>query len=178
MNNTAASEALLQGAGSPGIDASQCLKDFDDHLTRVQGLAPRTREGYCFWVRRFLARFCALDAPGWSSLRAEHVTTFVQQEASRLHLTSIFACNTGHGHSRVPALPYVFRGDPQRSGSSCSANAPMEAHRTSAVSAFRRRGTCGWRRFGRNSQRVTQPRDSLAARAHGIARRRSQQALA
>ena len=85
MNNTAASEALPQEVRPPGVDASQCLKDFDDHLTRVQGLAPRTRQSYCFWVSRFLARFCALDAPDWSSLRAEHVTTFVQREASRLH---------------------------------------------------------------------------------------------
>ncbi|MGO8855569.1 MAG: tyrosine-type recombinase/integrase [Steroidobacteraceae bacterium] len=85
MNNTAASEALQQEVRPPGVDASQCLKDFDDHLTRVQGLAPRTRQSYCFWVSRFLARFCALDAPDWSSLRAEHVTTFVQREASRLH---------------------------------------------------------------------------------------------
>jgi len=85
VNNTAISEALRQAIRPPGIDVSQCLNDFDEHLTRVQGLAPRTRQGYCFWVSRFLARFRALDAPDWSSLRAEHVTTFVQQEASRLH---------------------------------------------------------------------------------------------
>jgi hypothetical protein len=48
MNNTAASEALQQGLRLPGIDASQCLKDFDDYLMRVQGLAPKTRKGYCF----------------------------------------------------------------------------------------------------------------------------------
>src|SRR6266481_475888 len=85
MNNTAVSEALQQAARPPGIDASQCLKNFDDYLTRVQGLAPRTRQGYCFWVSRFLARFCTTAAPDWSSLRAEHLTTFVEQEASRLH---------------------------------------------------------------------------------------------
>jgi len=85
MKNTAVSKALQQGVQPPGIDASQCLKDFDDYLTRVQGLAPRTRQGYCFWVSRFLARFCTTAAPDWSSLRAEHLTTFVEQEASRLH---------------------------------------------------------------------------------------------
>ena len=85
MNSTAVSEALQQAARPPGIDASQCLKDFADHLTRVQGLAPRTRQSYCFWVSRFLARFSATAAPDWSSLRGEDLTTFVQQEASRLH---------------------------------------------------------------------------------------------
>ncbi len=36
MNNTAASEALQQGVRPLGIDASQCLKDFDDHLINLQ----------------------------------------------------------------------------------------------------------------------------------------------
>jgi hypothetical protein len=87
-NNTAASKASQQGVQPPAIDASQFLKDFDDYLMRVQGLAPRTRSGYCFWASRFVARFCAMDAPDWSSLRAEHLTMFVQQEASRLHRDS------------------------------------------------------------------------------------------
>jgi hypothetical protein len=55
MNSTAVSEALQQAVRPAGIDASQCLKDFADYLTRVQGLAPRTRQSYCFWVSRFLA---------------------------------------------------------------------------------------------------------------------------
>jgi hypothetical protein len=51
MNNTAASKALQQGVQPPAIDASQFLRDFDDYLMRVQGLALRTRSGYCFWAR-------------------------------------------------------------------------------------------------------------------------------
>ena len=50
MNNTAASKASQQGVQPPAIDASQFLKDFDDYLMRVQGLALRTRSGYCFWA--------------------------------------------------------------------------------------------------------------------------------
>jgi site-specific recombinase XerD len=88
MNNTAVSEALQQAIRPPGIDAPQCLKDFGDHLVRVQGLAPRTRQSYCFWVSRFLARFNATAASDWSSLRGEDLTAFVQQEASRLHRNS------------------------------------------------------------------------------------------
>jgi hypothetical protein len=55
MNSTAVSEALQEAVRPAGIDASQCLKDFADYLTRVQGLAPRTRQSYRFWVSRFLA---------------------------------------------------------------------------------------------------------------------------
>jgi hypothetical protein len=50
MNSTAVSEELQQAVRPAGIDASQCLKDFADYLTRVQGLAPRMRLSYCFWV--------------------------------------------------------------------------------------------------------------------------------
>jgi hypothetical protein len=42
---------LQQGVQPPAIDASQFLRDFDDYLMRVQGLALRTRSGYCFWAR-------------------------------------------------------------------------------------------------------------------------------
>ena len=65
MNNTAASEALQQGGNPPGIDASQCLKDFDDHLLRVKGLAPRTRQGYSFWVSRGGLEAAVPRMPRW-----------------------------------------------------------------------------------------------------------------
>jgi hypothetical protein len=54
MNSTAVSEELQQAVRPAGIDASQCLKDFADYLTPVQGLAPRMRLSYCFWVTGFL----------------------------------------------------------------------------------------------------------------------------
>jgi hypothetical protein len=37
MNSTAVSQALRQAVRPPGIDACQCLKDFADYLTRIQG---------------------------------------------------------------------------------------------------------------------------------------------
>lgn len=65
-----------------GTGAARCLKEFDDYLSRVRGLAPNSRRIYCFHVKRFLADFCGADAPDWSSLRAEDLTAFVQREAS------------------------------------------------------------------------------------------------
>jgi len=67
-----------------GIDAVKFLEDFDDYLVRLKGLAPGTRKTYCFWVSRFLATFCGTAAPNWSLLRGSVLSTFVQNEASRL----------------------------------------------------------------------------------------------
>lgn len=67
-----------------GIDAVQFLHDFEDYLTRVKGLAPSTIKSYCFWVRRFLAKFCGTSAPDWSALSGSELAAFVQKEASRL----------------------------------------------------------------------------------------------
>jgi integrase/recombinase XerC len=84
MTTTAFSEAPHQPRHLLGIDAAKCLSDFDDYLLRVKGLAPGTRNGYCFWVSRFLATFCGTAPPDWSSLRGSDLAVFVQNEASRL----------------------------------------------------------------------------------------------
>jgi site-specific recombinase XerD len=67
-----------------GIDATNFLNNFDEYLVRVKGLAPTTRTTYCFWTSRFLATFCGMAAPDWSSLRGSHFSAFVQNEASQL----------------------------------------------------------------------------------------------
>ena len=69
---------------SPDTEASRWLKGFHEHLSHVQGLAPRSRREYCAVVSRFLEGFCGPAALDWSSLRSEHLSTFVRQEASRL----------------------------------------------------------------------------------------------
>lgn len=69
---------------STDSDASRWLNGFDEHLFHVQGLAARTRGEYCAVVRRFLGAFCGPATPDWSSLRSEHLTSFVSREASRL----------------------------------------------------------------------------------------------
>lgn len=80
MNHT----AFPYRQNSPDTEASRWLKGFDDHLSHVQGLAPRTRQAYCAVVSCFLDGFCGPGMPDWSSLRSEHLTTFVRREASRL----------------------------------------------------------------------------------------------
>jgi len=82
MGRISFSEELEHTRRSSGIDVVQCLKRFDNYLLEVRGLAPRTREGYCFWVRRFLRTFTA--ERDLSTLRGEDVTAYVQREASRL----------------------------------------------------------------------------------------------
>jgi hypothetical protein len=64
--------------------ASQYLTWFGEYLLDVQGLTPGTRRDYCAVVSRFLDEFCGRAAPDWSSLRVEHLTSFVHREALRL----------------------------------------------------------------------------------------------
>jgi integrase/recombinase XerD len=63
--------------------------EFDRHLSQVVGLAAASRRQYRFFVRRFLAEYCPATARDQWVPRAEWLTTFVRQEAARLH-----------GHSR------------------------------------------------------------------------------
>jgi integrase/recombinase XerD len=84
MNLPAVSEGLQVEAQSFPNGAERWLKDFDDHLSRVQGLALSSRRSYCFFVRRFLAGYCGPAGPDWSSLRGEDLAMFVHREASRL----------------------------------------------------------------------------------------------
>lgn len=84
MDPTAFSEGLPQHVESLHIDAAQWLKNFDNYLSQVQGLALGSRKKYGFFASRFLVGFCGTTAPVWSSLRGEDLAMFVQREASRL----------------------------------------------------------------------------------------------
>ncbi len=84
MNNPAFAKGRQQHAESLCTGATQWLKGFDDHLSQVQGLALGSRKKYYFFAGRFLAEFCGMAAPVWSSLRGEDLAMFVQREASRL----------------------------------------------------------------------------------------------
>ena len=70
------------------------LADFDDHLQRVVGAAPATRQRYGTTVRRFLSSCFGTGAPNWAILSVETVVDFIRQEA---------ATKTGHGRS-APAV--------------------------------------------------------------------------
>jgi hypothetical protein len=84
MNRSAFSKQLQPEVTSAGVWAAEWLKDFDDYLSRVQGLALSSRRNYCFFVGRFLASYCGTAGPVWSSLRGEDLAIFVHREASRL----------------------------------------------------------------------------------------------
>jgi integrase/recombinase XerD len=84
MNLQAVSEGVHVGAQSARSGAERWLKDFEDHLSRVQGLALSSRRSYCFFARRFLAGYCGTAAPDWTSLRGEDLAMFVHRESSRL----------------------------------------------------------------------------------------------
>jgi site-specific recombinase XerD len=60
------------------------LRDFDEYLSRVRGLTQGSRDRYCFFVRRFLAKVCGDSIPDWSSLVGDDFARFVSREASRL----------------------------------------------------------------------------------------------
>lgn len=84
MNTSTVPDRQQKEADSPSIPASQWLTRFGEYLLNVQGLTPGTRREYCAVVSRFLYGFCGPAAPDWSSLRGEHLTSFVRREASRL----------------------------------------------------------------------------------------------
>ena len=73
----------------PGIDS--WLQKYDLHLTNVVGLAQATRRKYCFFVKRFLIHHFGKDTPDWTSLKTDHLTTFIQREANRLERNSRMA---------------------------------------------------------------------------------------
>jgi site-specific recombinase XerD len=62
----------------------QWLARYDQHLNQVGGKAAATRKKYLFYARRFCQhRFDSAEAD-WSTLRAQDLVGFVQQEAARL----------------------------------------------------------------------------------------------
>jgi integrase len=72
------------------------LADYDDHLQRVVGAAPATRQRYGTTVRRFLSSCFGTGAPNWAILSVETVVDFIRQET---------ATKTGHGRS-APAVAF------------------------------------------------------------------------
>ena len=58
------------------------LADYDDHLQRVVGAAPATRQRYGTTVRRFLSSCFGTGAPNWAILSVETVVDFIRQEAA------------------------------------------------------------------------------------------------
>jgi len=77
----------LPGASeeSPGTEANQWLMRYEQYLDQVCGAAPSTRGHYLLMARRFLAACFGTGHLDWSSLQAQQISDFVQQEAANKH---------------------------------------------------------------------------------------------
>ncbi|MBG0874907.1 hypothetical protein H0X91_33550 [Burkholderia sp. 9777_1386] len=101
MNNTSSPTSAprsrgygrrLEQTGLPD-ELNSWVAEFDRYRWQVVGLAGATRREYRFFVLRLLAQYCPVTDHGRWTPRAEWLTAFVCQEATRLH-----------GHSRKNAL--------------------------------------------------------------------------
>ena len=73
---------------SPRTEIDQWLLRYEAYLVQVRGVAASTRRHYLRFARRFLTACFGAAPPVWSSLQAQQVSNFVQQEA---------ATKRGHG---------------------------------------------------------------------------------
>jgi len=77
-------EAVIVAPQQISSPMEQWLARYDQYLNQVGGKAAATRKKYLSYARRFWQfRFGSVEAK-WSSLRAEDLVGFVQQEAARL----------------------------------------------------------------------------------------------
>lgn len=79
---------------SPPTEIDQWLLRYDEYLVQVCGAAISTRRHYLRFARRFLTTCFGMAPLGWSSLQAQQVADFVQQEA---------ATKRGHGR-KLPSI--------------------------------------------------------------------------
>lgn len=71
--------------GSPHTEAGQWLLRYEQHLDQVCGTAASTRRHYLRIARRFLAACFGTGHLDWSSLQAQQIANFVQQQAANKH---------------------------------------------------------------------------------------------
>jgi site-specific recombinase XerC len=80
---------ILQGQGilnapEPRTEADGWLQRFDEHLARVHGLSPDSRDNYLRYARRFLASRPDGAVPDWASVKADEIQAFVQSEMEKM----------------------------------------------------------------------------------------------
>jgi integrase/recombinase XerD len=68
----------------PLTSAGKWLAEFDAHLDRTLGCAPRSRSNYLLYARRFLEECFGPAEIEWQKLRADAVVDFVRREAAKL----------------------------------------------------------------------------------------------
>ena len=70
---------------SPRTEADQWLLRYEQYLDQVCGNAVRTRHEYLRMAKRFLTACFVTGHLAWSSLKAQQISDFVQQEAATKH---------------------------------------------------------------------------------------------
>jgi hypothetical protein len=78
-----------QGVIAPAVEtpltsAGKWLAEFDSHLDRTLGCAPRSRSNYLLYARRFLDECFGAAEIEWQKLSAAAVVDFVRREAAKL----------------------------------------------------------------------------------------------
>jgi integrase/recombinase XerD len=79
---------IAPALATPLTSAGKWLAEFDAHLDRTLGCAPRSRSNYLLYARRFLAECFGQAEIEWQKLRAEAVVDFVRREAAKLQPSS------------------------------------------------------------------------------------------
>ena len=69
-------------ASLPQTEAQQWLLRFQEYLEKVQGLAPRTCQGYLFFTTRLLETMSQQGRIEWSNFTAEKLTAFLLAEVA------------------------------------------------------------------------------------------------
>ena len=67
---------------TPLTAADAWLRRYEQYLPQVLGAAPSTRQCYLRIAQRFLATYSMAGPLDWSALQAQHVASFVRQEAA------------------------------------------------------------------------------------------------
>jgi integrase/recombinase XerD len=75
---------IAPALATPLTSAGKWLAEFDAHLDRTLGCAPRTRSNYLLYARRFLDECFGHTELEWQKLSADAVVDFVRREAAKL----------------------------------------------------------------------------------------------
>jgi integrase/recombinase XerD len=75
---------IAPALATPLTSAGKWLAEFDAHLDRTLGCAPRTRSNYLLYARRFLDECFGHTELEWQKLSADAVVGFVRREAAKL----------------------------------------------------------------------------------------------
>ena len=92
-------QGILSGS-VPVSEADAWLARFDNHLMRVHGISPESRQHYLRYARR-LIQSLQMSEPDWSTLNAQQIRDFICREAAKR--------KTGSCRLVIAAIRALFR---------------------------------------------------------------------